>query len=144
MTCACYVAINLLLLLTGAAKLYSTTGTDAILGYTDPVLGINYRMIFLVAGGAEIATVYLMLGLPRHSICFLLPGWLGVCFITYRVLWWLERPAGYCPCMGTLTTAIHLSPSSASVLFFFLALVLLAGSALMAYSRRSQRANPTR
>src|SRR5579871_2344258 len=116
------------LIFTGIAKLISSAGDAHILQYGDPVLMVSVRNLFLFAGGLELLVgIYCLFG----SRLWLQAGfiaWLATMFVAYRVgLWWLHVPAP-CPCLGSITAALHLSTKLAdTTMKWVLAYLLVVG-----------------
>ena len=121
---------GVLLLVTALAKLVSSQGDARILQSYDPILRIKFQQVFWVVGVVELIIAI---------ICFLpvsfgwrtkLVAWLATNFVIYRVGLWLigyQRP---CPCLGNLTDALPISPSTAD-----LALKILLGYLLVSVTR---------
>jgi len=104
-------SIGAALVVVGCAKVYSGSGSARILQQPDPVLLASNRLILLAAALAEFGVVsYLMLGVSTARK-FIVVIWLAGLFCVYRIgLWWLA-PGAPCPCLGTITERLPLSPS---------------------------------
>jgi uncharacterized membrane protein len=135
---------GVLLLVTALAKLVSSQGDARILQSYDPILRIKFQQVFWVVGVVELIIAI---------ICFLpvsfgwrtkLVAWLATNFVIYRVGLWLigyQRP---CPCLGNLTDALPISPSTADLALKILLGYLLVGSyALLFWVWRQGRSIPS-
>lgn len=124
------------LALTGSAKMLSGLGSAKLLETADPIFGVTLRMVLLLTGIVECLVAVFCL-LDRHeAIAIPLVAWLAASFLAYRLgLWWIgwHRP---CPCLGTLTDALGLSPAWASNAMKLVAVYLLAGSYALLFCRR--------
>jgi hypothetical protein len=122
------ISAGLLLIVTGGAKLLSILGKGHILDLPDPVFGITFRALFLGAGLLEF-----VIGLeclrPGNAVWRAgLVAWLASSFVVYRLgLIWVGYH-GACPCAGTLTGALHISPHAADTIMKIVLLYLLVGS----------------
>ena len=117
-----------MLFLTALAKLISSFGDVAILQEVDSVLLVSYRTEFIVVAVIEfIVVLYCFIS---KSSCFklLLIAWLATCFIVYRLgLLWVGSES-YCPCLGSLTDIIGVSPKVADIAMKVLLFYLFVGS----------------
>jgi hypothetical protein len=126
--CRRLIVSGIILVITALAKLASSCGTAHILLVKDPILRINYRYIFIILGCLELVIGVICLSVKGVYIRFGLLAWLATMFLTYRLgLVFLGYPQ-YCPCMGTLTDAIHMSPDAAAAVMRFVFAYLLIGS----------------
>lgn len=105
---ACFVhrwlvpAAGLLFVVVGLAKVTSVFGEAELLGKPDPVFGLVWRELMVVAGLAEIAVgLVCLLGKSRlfraGSLLFLGSG-----LLLYRGMYWGAGAKGSCPCWGGL------------------------------------------
>ncbi|HEX5398267.1 MAG TPA: hypothetical protein VFY06_04390 [Verrucomicrobiae bacterium] len=119
---------GVVLMVTAVAKLGSALGRERILGKYDPLFAVSYRTLFILAGILEMAASLGCLFVKSVVTRLGLVAWLATMFVIYRFsLNWIGyvRP---CPCLGSLTAAIHLSPQVAdTVLKGVLAYLLLGG-----------------
>lgn len=119
---------GIILLISGLAKLISAIGSDEFLQAKDPILGIQFRYIFLVAGVVEILAALLCFFGKRSGVKAMCIGWLATNFLIYRIsliLIGYHRP---CHCLGNLTTAIHVAPHVADSIMKCILIYLLVGS----------------
>ena len=119
---------GVLLAITGAAKIVSACSSAKIFMAADPVLFIPFRYVFFAAGVIELVVAFLCLGgksvkLPVFSLV-----WLTTSFVIYRIGWHWVCHQHYCPCLGTLTDALHISPGGADLALKIVLAYLLAGS----------------
>jgi hypothetical protein len=100
---------------TAGAKLLSVTSHERIMSIHDPVLHLSYRSTLMLAAaveiGAAVALVKARSKRTKHRIIL----WLCAVLVTYRSLLHLLSPGSTCPCLGTLTTQLHISESAASL-----------------------------
>jgi hypothetical protein len=119
---------GVLLLVTGIAKIISVFGHDAVLRKPDPILGIHFDHLLLTVGLIELAIAVVCLTSANQHLALALVAALSINFLGYRAGMWLIHWNGYCPCLGTLTDAIHLSPRQAARLTGAAFIYLITGS----------------
>jgi hypothetical protein len=130
-----------LLFITGAAKLYSATGTVKILTATNPFFHLSYRSLMVGVGLVELAIAAYLLRGDSTKLKLWLVLWLSSNFIMYRVAasFLQIRP---CPCLGTLQSTL---PFSKDLVDFVLKLVVVyffvgsAGTLLAWFSGNQDR-----
>lgn len=122
------VSAALLLCITGVAKVVSALGTAPVLAKPDPIFGIRFDHLFMVVGVIELVIAVFCLIPASHKLALGLVAVLSIDFLGYRAGLWLTRFQGYCPCLGTLTQAIHLSPHRANLLTRIVLIYLMIGS----------------
>jgi hypothetical protein len=133
------VSAAAILIISGVAKMVSAGGSDRYLQANDPLLGIQFRSLFIIAGSVEIATaLFCFFGkhLASKLMCI---GCLSVNFMLYRIgllMIGYKRP---CYCLGNLTTAIHVSPYVADIVMRCALGYMMLGSSLALYWVWSQR-----
>ena len=117
-----------LLFVTAVAKIISGFGSSRILERNDPLFQLSYRNLFLIAGILELGVAgYCILG--RHIVMRIgVVAWISTVIFVYRigVMW-----VGYqksCPCLGTLTGALRISPQTADTAMQITLAYLLLGS----------------
>lgn len=128
------------LIITGMAKLFTTTGTAGALSQPDPLIWfLTAKGVLGVAGLLEllIATVVLASNVPATrrlslaTLCGLV--------LPYRSGLHVVGAPGPCKCLGSIAAAIHLTDSQASFVASALLVVLSAGTtACFLLARRSQ------
>lgn len=119
---------GLLLFVTAAAKLISAVGSAYILRTLDPVLGIQFRADFWIAGSIEFLIALTCLFGGGIALRTGLVAWWSTNLILYRFALWGIGWHHSCPCLGNLTDAIHVSPQMADNLMKAVLAYLLIGS----------------
>jgi len=137
------ISAVVVLALTGIAKLWSTVGNVKMLAVADPIAGIPFRWLLLVVGVLELVIAGVCFFSRNKRLGTLLIAWLATSFLVYRLgLWWLgwHRPCG---CLGSLTSALHLSDQAAdNIMKGVLAYLLLGSYFLLFLNWRERRALP--
>jgi CHASE2 domain-containing sensor protein len=122
------VVSGVTLFITGSAKLFSIFGRDALLDFHDPVTGLSFRYLLLFVGLLEVVIAYVCFDVQKLSVSIELVAWLSTGFLFYRcglfVLGWRR----FCPCLGSLTGAIHVSSHTADTAMKIILGYLLIGS----------------
>jgi len=129
------------LLLTALAKFISASGNAHLLKASDPSLGIQYDHLFLLVGTCELFVAVVCLFTSQTLLKAILIAWLATMFLIYRFsLLWIHW-AKPCPCMGTLTGALHIQPKTADTIMQTVLAYLLIGSygTLLWYWRQQKR-----
>jgi hypothetical protein len=128
MTRLFYCSAAMVLLVTAAAKFISSAGHAKILLERDPVTGFQFRDLFRIVGGIEIAVAVVCIFSKRICLSAGLMAWLATSFLAYRTcLVWI----GYhwpCSCLGNLTDALHIPPQTADTVMKIILAYLLIGS----------------
>jgi hypothetical protein len=117
-----------LLFLTAAAKVTSVFGSAALLGRHEPLMGLNYRSLLGIAGLLELAVSAVCVLNKSITIRLWMIAWLATIILVYRVsMPWVgyQQP---CPCLGSLTDVLHVSPHVANDAMKGALAYLLAGS----------------
>ncbi len=134
----------LILLITGAAKVWSGLGTSKALAVADPILGISFGKTIRGVGLVEIAVAAHCLFRPARIFTNAsLMAWLSTSFLVYRLgLWGMDwhKPCG---CLGGLADALHLRPETADTLIKGLLAWLLVGSCWVLFGQRVHDARQT-
>jgi hypothetical protein len=135
----CYGAGGMLAL-TAIAKLCSTMGNAHILQYSDPILGLQFGQLMLVAGILELGIAITCLIYKIHKLAVYLIAWLATNLLAYRVCLWFigwHRP---CACLGNFTDALHIPPQIAErTMEIVLAYLLIGSYATLFWLWRQQR-----
>lgn len=130
-----------LLLFTGFAKLISAFGGSELLERQDPVIPMQVRHLFILAGALEVAMGFnLVYG--KNNLWKYLPVLLFSCVaMSYRMLVFFAFGGGNCPCLGNVADWIPLSKATINAFLTFTLLMLIFGSSviLRQYWRRGSR-----
>jgi hypothetical protein len=113
------------LLLTAIAKLGASFQPLPLLFAKDPILGISYKNIMIYIGTLELVIVLLLLFSKNTFIKLCSITWLGVCFMTYRVFHKLMGVIDPCPCLGTLTSWLHINRDASNLLLNTLSIFMV-------------------
>ena len=116
------------LLLTAVAKFIGSFGPAAILRMSDPLMGFQFRDLFRIVGGLEVAVVLVCFISKRIWLPAGLMAWLATNFLLYRVSLMLVGWHRPCPCLGNLTDALHIPPQTADTAMKIILAYLLIGS----------------
>ena len=119
---------SVILILTAIAKFVSSFGTVPILHEQDPILGVTYRVVFLVAGSVEIVIGSFCLFAKGLHFKIYLISWLATMFGIYRlglILLHYQKP---CSCLGNLTDYLHIDSAASGLIMNVIFLYLLIGS----------------
>jgi len=116
------------LCVSGAAKIASTVGKSRVLTEPDPILNVRFNHLLIVIGVIELAIAVMCLTHPTRRLILGLLFVLSLNLFTYHAALWFIHWHGYCPCFGSLTAAIHLSPRQADLLAQLSLFYLLFGS----------------
>ncbi len=128
---ACFaISGGLILFLTGAAKLLSSIGRQKLLNLSDPVFGLHFKTLLLLAGALEIVISILCLSSPKKPSSIILLAWISTSFLAYRIGMHLSGWNRPCPCLGGFTDQIHISWRVSNLITNTALLYLLAGSYL--------------
>lgn len=123
-----YGSAGAILILTAAAKLVSATGDSRALALNDPLLTLTHREVLVLVGIIELLLAgYLFLG-KKQWLKTSLVAWLATNFLIYRfVLLWMgvHKPCG---CLGTITDALTIPPTTVDLLMKIVLAYLLVGS----------------
>lgn len=117
-----------ILVVTGAAKIWSAFGHTKLLAVPDPIVGISFGHLMLAVGVLELVIVGICLFGKSQTLALGLIAWLATNFVVYRLgLWWMgwKKP---CSCLGNLTDALDLSPQLADNIMKVILAYLLIGS----------------
>jgi hypothetical protein len=114
--------------ITGIAKIISVFGTQMMLLQSDPLIGISFRHLLLLAGLVELAIACLCLFTNRLKLNTLLIAWMSTTFLVYRMGLWQMHWQRPCHCLGNLTDALHISPETADTAMKIILGYLLLGS----------------
>jgi hypothetical protein len=127
------LSVGAILGVAAIAKIVSVFGTARVLLIQDPLIGISFRKLIILAGVVELVIASLCLSTNRLKLNSLMVAWLSTSFVVYRFgLWWInwQRP---CHCLGNLTDALHIPPQTADTVMKFILAYLLIGSYTMLF-----------
>jgi hypothetical protein len=123
-----FVSAGALLLLTATAKFISARGNAGILDTPDPVFLTSYRHELPLVGVIESGVaIWCIFGHGLMTRAMLL-AWLSSMFIAYRVAVFVIEPFKTCPCLGTITQALHIPPQTANAAMIVALAYLFSGS----------------
>ena len=137
---------GVVLLFTAIAKIVSATGTSSVLQVRDSLILVSFRSVFIVVGFAELIVSGICIFGRKLLLQNTLIAWLATSFLIYRFgLSWIgyTRP---CPCLGSLTSALHISSQTAESVLIKILAYLLVGSyaALLWLWTRKMQIEPVR
>src|SRR5580765_6265662 len=95
---------------TGIAKVVSAFGKARLLDYHDPLTQLSFRHLMILGGIVEIAVGLFCVLSNKSALGTKLIAWLATVLVAYRVGLWSAHWKSPCPCLGTLTDAIHIPP----------------------------------
>ncbi len=104
----------------------------------DPIAGIPFGWLLLAVGVLELVIAGVCFCSRNERLAALLVAWLATNFLVYRLcLWWMgwHRPCG---CMGSLTSALHLSEKAADNVMKVVLACLRVGNVLPVFWQRSR------
>lgn len=119
-------------LLTGLAKLASIFGRAGILDIPDPIVGLSFRHLMLLASILELAIAAVCFRTTvRKSGELLSAGlimWFALVVTGYRLCLLMIGYVRPCHCMGNVLDAIHVAPATVnSIMRFLLGYFLIGG-----------------
>ena len=121
-------SVQIILIFTAFAKLFSAFGNVKILAVMDPSLGISNRNLFIIAAVFELLVVACVHFCRNMRTQCLLILWLCYALIVYRISIWCEGVSKPCPCLGNLTDAIHIPSQTADMAMKIILAYMLVGS----------------
>jgi hypothetical protein len=129
---------GILLILTAAAKVFSSFGTLHLLDLPDPVLTIRLRYVLWFASVLEFAVGYYCVFHYNLRLQCCIIALLAASFGVYRIgLLWLG--IHYCKCFGTVPEIFHISPIVANLVSLgILIYLLLVGLIGVCYTWKSR------
>jgi hypothetical protein len=110
------------------AKIISALGTQELLRQTDPLIGLSFRNLFLLAGWVELGIAASCILIDKNKFNALLIAWASTFFAAYRAGLWLLKWKRPCHCLGNLTDTLHISPQTADIVTKILLAYLFLGS----------------
>jgi len=122
------VSADLLLLVTGLAKVFSAFGEARVLTTTDPLFEIPFRYLIFSVGLTEITIAVVCSCARSNAFKMGLLLSLSLSFLAYRFGLYLVGYSGPCHCLGNLTDALHILPQTADMTMKIILAYLLLGS----------------
>jgi uncharacterized membrane protein YGL010W len=114
--------------ITAIAKIVSAFGAQMFLLQLDPLTGLSFRHLLLLAAAMELPIACLCLFTNKLKLNTLLIAWISTSFLVYRVGLWQMNWQHPCHCLGNLTDALHISPETADTSMKIILGYLLLGS----------------
>jgi len=131
-----FLTAGMVFLLTAFAKAITIGLNAPILKTYDPFSGLTFYFVFVVgASGELLLALYCLLSknYKNRAIAIL---WTCSVFVLYRVGLRWSGYSGACPCLGTFTDALTVSPTEADALLRIVIALLCAGALLILAERR--------
>jgi hypothetical protein len=116
------------LALTGCAKVVSFFGSERILYLDDPIFGIAFRYLLLLAGVLEVLVAAICFLSKKLKTANLFVAFLATNFLLYRLALWFMGWHRPCNCMGNLADALHIPAQTADTAMKIILAYLLIGS----------------
>jgi hypothetical protein len=119
---------GVILLVAGAAKVWTALGDAALLTARDPIIGLRFRELMLSVGIIEILFAIACFYTRQSTVAACLVNSFATSVFIYRLgLKWIgwTKPCG---CLGDLTDAIGVSEQTADKVMQMLLVYLLIGS----------------
>jgi len=117
-----------ILILTCAAKLYSTTGGAKVLDLPEALLPMSNRQALWMVGLIELALALVLLIGNNLAVKLVAIAWLGCNFALYRLGSQLLTVGRPCPCLGSITEKLPLKPTTIDHFLTGVVLYLFFGS----------------
>lgn len=122
------ISAGAIFLVTGVAKIWSAFGSARILAEQDPLFGMHWGYLMLIAGISELLVAGIAVFAKFSKPATVLIVWLSTNLLAYRVGFWASGWRSPCSCLGNLTDAIHVSPQAADNFMKIVLAYLLIGS----------------
>jgi len=113
---------------TGIAKVLSAEGRSRALAVPDPITGFQFGYLMLIVGFLELCIAVVCFRSRSRKLSLALIAWLATNFVLFRVGLWSLGWHKPCGCLGTLTDALHISPTTADHIMKAVLAYLLVGS----------------
>jgi len=104
----------ILLGVTAAGKAVALISGAPVLAHRDPVLGINQRMVMLLATVLELGLCMALLWIKDYYVRGLFLASCGAQFLMYHAARLLIGAKGGCPCLGTTSQWLGLTEDGAT------------------------------
>ena len=124
-----FYSTSLILGIAGISKIVSAFGSAKVLWVPDPIFGTAFRQLFWFVGCLELAVSVVCLFEKNMKLKAVLVAWIATSIAIYRLgLLWVGYHKPACPCLGSLTDALHISPETADTTMKIILVYLLIGS----------------
>lgn len=127
------------LLITASAKFISAFGTEEILNTLNVVFPIKMKSFLLLAATVEYVVAFVLLSKISTRIKILALLWVALSFFLYKLSLWIIDAPSPCPCLGTVTASIGISPNTAAMITDGLIAYYLTGSLSIIILRQGNR-----
>jgi hypothetical protein len=119
---------GVILFITGLAKLISGFDSARVLLLPDPILALPIHYLFASLGTTEVIVAIYCFWSKSALRRTATVAWLSTLFVGYRLELWKIGVKKPCPCLGSITGAIHLSPHTADTIMKVVLAYLVLGS----------------
>ena len=126
-----YISVVILLLITALAKLVSGFGSAGILNTNDSLWPIKMRYLLLLTAAIELLVILCVLFSKQALVKSCAVVCIGCQFLLYRGALFLLGDSHPCPCLGTITGWLKVSPQAASQITLYIALYIAIGGAII-------------
>jgi hypothetical protein len=109
-------------------KIWSALGSAKILGIADPLSGLQFRYVILVAGALELSLAGVYFFLKSKKLFLYSVAWLSSVIVIYRIMLKFVGWHQPCSCMGYFAQALHIPAQIADTLMMFILVYLFVGS----------------
>ncbi len=135
------LSVGGILALNGTSNVLAVFGKSPMLDLPDPLFGISFRCLILLAGLVELIVAFLCLFTNKETLSLGLIAWLAANFTVYRVgLWTMGWHHPYAWLAG-LMGGLDISPLMAdAVMTVTLAYLLIGGIAMLLIKRPTAQA----
>ncbi len=136
---------QIILVLTGLAKLWSAFGHARLLEVTDPIFDIQFRHLMIAVGTAELLIAMACNFNGSSMLAAALVAFLATNLAAYRIGLILIGYRKPCECLGNLADSLHVRPQTADSIMKVILAYLLVGSyaALFWHWRQKRKASGT-
>jgi hypothetical protein len=119
-----------LLAVTSTAKLVSATGNARLLSTAEPLSGMSFKHVFILASVCELAVLISLFSIRTVKIKALSLAWLSSCLLAYRFCLAVSGYHKACGCLGDFTDKLHL-PAFIADDFLLASLFYMLGGSLI-------------
>ena len=130
----CWVACGVVFF-TAVAKIQALVSGAKLLVYSDPVFGVDNRLVLQGAVALEMATIVICAMSTKSVLRLTAIGAFGSIVIAYRLALVVVGFKGWCTCLGNYGQTLFEDPSVQSKWLMFLAVLLfVVPTAILTYS----------